>query len=198
MKRLVEFSDRHQRTLELAYYPPYHSKYNPIERCWGILENHWNGTLLTPIDTVLTWGENDDLACRGTHRASARPRLRNGRPPHTPRIPTHCCPAQTIRPPAEMEPLDRTSNRVAHFRRQACSGQLNVAAYFPGPRPQGHETFRDSSCFVVAILGSKPARRTLAIGACYLPRPLCIPPLSPHSAMRKMAKISERVLAIFG
>ena len=37
MKRLVEFSDRHSLTLELAYYPPYHSKYNPIERCWGIL-----------------------------------------------------------------------------------------------------------------------------------------------------------------
>ena len=27
--------DRHQLTLELAYYPPYHSKYNLIERCWG-------------------------------------------------------------------------------------------------------------------------------------------------------------------
>jgi Rhodopirellula transposase DDE domain len=51
MKRLVEFSDRHQLTLELAYYPPYHSKYNLIERCWGILENHWNGTLLTSIQT---------------------------------------------------------------------------------------------------------------------------------------------------
>ena len=57
MKRLVEFSDRHQLTLELAYYPPYHSKYNPIERCWGILENHWNGTLLTSIDTVLSWAK---------------------------------------------------------------------------------------------------------------------------------------------
>ena len=55
MKRLVDFSDRHQLTLELAYYPPYHSKYNPIERCWGILENHWNGTLLTSIDTALDW-----------------------------------------------------------------------------------------------------------------------------------------------
>ena len=30
MKRLVEFADRTQLTLELAYYPPYHSKYNPI------------------------------------------------------------------------------------------------------------------------------------------------------------------------
>jgi len=57
MKRLVEFSDRHQVALELAYYPPYHSKYNPIERCWGILENHWNGTLLRSIDTVLSWAK---------------------------------------------------------------------------------------------------------------------------------------------
>ena len=55
MKRLVGFSDRHQLTLELAYYPPYHSKYNPIERCWGILENHWNGALLTSVKTALKW-----------------------------------------------------------------------------------------------------------------------------------------------
>lgn len=55
MKRLVEFSDRAQLALELAYYPPYHSKYNPIERCWGILENHWNGALLNSIDAALGW-----------------------------------------------------------------------------------------------------------------------------------------------
>jgi len=57
MKRLVEFSDRHQLTLELAYYPPYHSKYNRIERCWGSLENHWNGSLLANIDTALQWAK---------------------------------------------------------------------------------------------------------------------------------------------
>lgn len=57
MKRLVEFSDRHQLTLELAYYPPYHSKYNLIERCWGILENHWNGALLNTIQTALAWAQ---------------------------------------------------------------------------------------------------------------------------------------------
>ncbi len=57
MKRLVEFSDRSQLTLELTYYPPYHSKYNPIERCWGILENHWNGALLTSIQTALEWAK---------------------------------------------------------------------------------------------------------------------------------------------
>jgi hypothetical protein len=30
MKRLVEFVDRHRVAVELAYLPPYHSKYNPI------------------------------------------------------------------------------------------------------------------------------------------------------------------------
>jgi hypothetical protein len=55
MRRLVEFSDRHRLTLELAYYPPYHSKYNLVERCWGILENHWNGALLNTVQAALAW-----------------------------------------------------------------------------------------------------------------------------------------------
>ena len=53
MQRRVTFVQQYHLTVRLAYYPPYHSKYNPIERCWGILENHWNGTLLDSIDTVL-------------------------------------------------------------------------------------------------------------------------------------------------
>ena len=57
MNRLVAFSDRHRLTVELAYYPPYHSKYNRIERCWGILENHWNGALLSTIATTLEWAK---------------------------------------------------------------------------------------------------------------------------------------------
>ena len=57
MKRLVEFSDRSGLTLELAYYPPYHSKYNRIERCWGILENHWSGALLNSVATAVNWAK---------------------------------------------------------------------------------------------------------------------------------------------
>lgn len=53
MHRLVAFAQHDGLTVRLAYYPPYHSKYNPIERCWGILEQHWNGTLLDTIDSVL-------------------------------------------------------------------------------------------------------------------------------------------------
>ena len=55
MKRMVEFADRNNMEIVLVYYPPYHSKYNPIERCWGILERHWNGTLLDCRTTVLEW-----------------------------------------------------------------------------------------------------------------------------------------------
>ncbi len=55
MKRLTAFADQQQLTLQLAYYPPYHSKYNPVERVWGGLEQHWNGSLLDSIDTVLAF-----------------------------------------------------------------------------------------------------------------------------------------------
>ena len=55
MQRIVDFVRQSGLTVRLAYYPPYHSKYNPIERCWGILEQHWNGSLLDSIDAVLTF-----------------------------------------------------------------------------------------------------------------------------------------------
>jgi Rhodopirellula transposase DDE domain len=55
MKRMGEFADRNALEIVLVYYPPYHSKYNPLERCWGLLEAHWSGTLLDTIDTVLHW-----------------------------------------------------------------------------------------------------------------------------------------------
>ncbi len=53
LKRLTVFSDKYQIKIQLAYYPPYHSKYNPVERLWGILENHWRGELLESIEKTL-------------------------------------------------------------------------------------------------------------------------------------------------
>jgi hypothetical protein len=47
LKRLTAIADRTGLIIRLAYYPPYHSKYNPIERCWSALEQKWNGALLT-------------------------------------------------------------------------------------------------------------------------------------------------------
>jgi len=55
IKRIVDFSDKIQLPIELVYYPPYHSKYNPVEHCWGVLERHWNGALLTDWQTVREW-----------------------------------------------------------------------------------------------------------------------------------------------
>jgi hypothetical protein len=55
MHRLTEFADTYHLTVQLAYYPPYHSKYNPIERVWGVLEQHWNGALLDSLTTVLAF-----------------------------------------------------------------------------------------------------------------------------------------------
>lgn len=55
LKRMVQFVDQTGLEAHLVYYPPYHSKYNAVERCWAVLENHWNGTLLDTVDTVLNW-----------------------------------------------------------------------------------------------------------------------------------------------
>ncbi len=49
----------------MAYYPPYHSKYNPIERLWGILENHWNGEILDSEEKVLGFART--MTWKGQH-----------------------------------------------------------------------------------------------------------------------------------
>jgi len=65
LKRMVDFADTIQIPIQLLYYPPYHSKYNPIERGWGILEQHWNGTLLQDMQTLLSWAER--MTWKGIH-----------------------------------------------------------------------------------------------------------------------------------
>lgn len=65
MFRLLQFAQQAHVTVHLAYYPPYHSKYNAIERCWGILEHHWNGTLLDAVSTVCQFSAT--MTWKGTH-----------------------------------------------------------------------------------------------------------------------------------
>ncbi len=69
LKRMVEFADASGLEVRLAYYPPYHSKYNPIERYWGGLERSWNGYLLESVGTVLERAAN--FAWKGI-RSTAR------------------------------------------------------------------------------------------------------------------------------
>ena len=65
--RLVRWAQATQLTVELVYYPPYHSKYNPIERCWGVLEVYWNGELLDSEEAVLGFAANMTYAGRHPH-----------------------------------------------------------------------------------------------------------------------------------
>lgn len=53
LKRMVEFADGSGLEIRLVYYPPYHSKYNPIERCWSSLEQTWGGALLNCLKVIL-------------------------------------------------------------------------------------------------------------------------------------------------
>jgi hypothetical protein len=69
LKRIVEFAREFGLEGQLAYYPPSHSKYDPIERRWGILERHWNGSLLDSIEAVvgfagsMTWKGKHPVVC---------------------------------------------------------------------------------------------------------------------------------------
>jgi Rhodopirellula transposase DDE domain len=65
LKRMVGFARESRLDIELAYYPPYHSKYNPIERCWGILEMHWNGSLMDSIGAVVGFARS--MTWKGKH-----------------------------------------------------------------------------------------------------------------------------------
>ncbi|MCM8622042.1 MAG: hypothetical protein NFW16_09970 [Candidatus Accumulibacter sp.] len=65
LKRRVEFTDPIGKPVQLLYYPPYHSKYNPVERCWGILEKHGNGAKLKDADTLLEWARS--MTGKGIH-----------------------------------------------------------------------------------------------------------------------------------
>ena len=58
IKRMVEFGRQTKLNTKLIYYPPYHSKSNPIERCWGALENFWSAAILDTIDTAINWAVN--------------------------------------------------------------------------------------------------------------------------------------------
>ena len=58
IKRMVELSQKIEIKIRLIYYPPYHSKYNPIERCWAVLENYWNGTILDSVEAAVKWSGN--------------------------------------------------------------------------------------------------------------------------------------------
>ena len=56
--RMVGFVDKTGLEVRAVYYPPYHSKYNGIERYWAGLEKSWNGYLLDTVDNVMNRASN--------------------------------------------------------------------------------------------------------------------------------------------
>lgn len=65
LQRMAEFADATGLCVHLVYYPPYHSKYNGIERYWAGLEKSWNGYLLDTVNTVLNRAAN--FFWKGSH-----------------------------------------------------------------------------------------------------------------------------------
>ena len=63
--RMVQFAREHRILVQLCYYPPYHSKYNPIERCWGILEGYWRGEILDSEGAILGYARK--MTYNGLH-----------------------------------------------------------------------------------------------------------------------------------
>jgi hypothetical protein len=65
LKRMIDFADWTGLEIRLVYYPPYHSKYNPIERCWSSLEKKWGGVLLNSLAVILEWASR--MTWKGMH-----------------------------------------------------------------------------------------------------------------------------------
>ena len=65
IKRMVEFADWSGLEVRPVYYPPYHSKYNPIGRCWSVLEQKWGGALLNCLKVIPR--EAPRMTWRGCH-----------------------------------------------------------------------------------------------------------------------------------
>lgn len=54
IKCLYELSIKYDIVIELVYYPPYHSKYNKIERYWARLQMSWSGLIIDTLDKLIT------------------------------------------------------------------------------------------------------------------------------------------------
>ncbi len=67
LKRMVQFADWSGLEIRLVYYPPYHSKYNPVERCWSSLESKFCGVLMSCAGFVLGCARR--MTWKGEHPA---------------------------------------------------------------------------------------------------------------------------------
>ncbi len=65
LPRLGQLADTIQKPIPRLYYPPSHSTYTPLERCWGILELQWNGAKRIDAETMVEWAKR--MTWKGLH-----------------------------------------------------------------------------------------------------------------------------------
>jgi len=53
LKRMSAFSEKIGMPIQMVYYPPYHSKYNLVERFWAALENYWSPLILDTVANTI-------------------------------------------------------------------------------------------------------------------------------------------------
>lgn len=53
MYNIIKLAIELNITIELVYYPPYHSKYNKIEHFWGILQKTWSKLIINTFDKLI-------------------------------------------------------------------------------------------------------------------------------------------------
>ncbi len=53
LKALVNLAKKHNIVIKLVYYPPYHSKYNKIERYWARLQLFWRNIIIDTLDKLI-------------------------------------------------------------------------------------------------------------------------------------------------
>lgn len=58
LQRMVAFAKAIGIPIQLVYYPPYHSKYNMIERFWAALENYWSSLVLDTVQNTIGIAKN--------------------------------------------------------------------------------------------------------------------------------------------
>ena len=96
LKRMIQFADWSGLEARLVYYPPYHSKYNPVERCWSALARKWSGVLLNSVGFVT------DCARRMTWR---------GQPPELLQLPEREYPTGVKLTRKQMRPWEKRLER---------------------------------------------------------------------------------------
>src|SRR5207253_4705590 len=55
LSRMVPLADGINKPMQRRYCRPSHSKYHPIERCWGLVELPWHGAQVVDWEGVLVW-----------------------------------------------------------------------------------------------------------------------------------------------